>query len=260
MGLKPCRALYFKLCLTATMAGLGFILLCRGWALGEEQKRGKLVLGLEELIQMAIVHSPEVAENRSDLAIAESQLAQAKAGYYPQIESTALIGPVNDAEEPVIRDNRIYDPSPEGLSSLGVFGRVDLTVTQPLYTFGKLSRRKEAARSGVNARKFTVTSKENEIALRVTELYYALILAEGGVKSADEAREFFDEAKKRISRLLELNALNVAESDLYRVDAFRADTQRSRARAQKGVRFASFALKALIGLAPEAEFEVVEKD
>jgi len=247
--------------LTAILVGLGLILLCRGGAWGEGQSKERSILGLKELIKMAIARSPELAAERSDLAIAQSHLDQAKAGYYPQVDTTAVIGPVNDAEEPVIQNNKIHDPSPgTGVSTLGIFGRVDIKVTQPLYTFGKLSNRKEAAGSGIEARKFGITGKENEIALRVTALYYALIVAKGGIASSDEARGFFDDAGKRIRRLLDLNSPNVTEGDLYRVEAFRADTLRSRAEAQKGIKFASFALKALVGLPPEAAFEVPKKE
>lgn len=258
--LKWRRALGNRLSLPATAVGLGLVLFCSGGAWAEGHKQDKHVLSLDKLIKMAIARSPEVAENQSDLAVAESHLDQAKAGYYPQIGGTALIGPVNDAEEPLVLGNRIYDPSPPTeLSTLGIFGRLDFKVTQPLYTFGKLSHRKDAARSEVQARKFGITSRKNEIALKVEELYYALLLAESGTRSADEAREFFDGAKKRISRLLKLKSPDVTESDLYRVDARRADTLRYRAEAQKGVRLASFALKALIGMPQDAELEVAEK-
>ena len=47
-----------------------------------------------------------------------------------------------------------------GLSTLGVFGRLDFQITQPLYTFGKLSSLKQAASSEVTARNFGITGRE----------------------------------------------------------------------------------------------------
>jgi outer membrane protein len=251
-----CRAFLFSL-----MMGLGLFFLFHGGAWGQENHKQKLVLSLEQLIEMAIAKSPEIGVSRSETAAAQSDLAQAEAAYYPQIESTALVGPVPDAEEPVIRDNRIYDLSPgTSLSTMGVFGRLDVELTQPLYTFGKLSNRKEAASRGVNAKEMETLKKKDDIVLRVTQLYYALILARGGAQSAQEADDFFQDAGRRIRRLLELGSSMVSESDLYMIDAFRADTRRSRAQAQKGEKFAYLALQSLIQLPPEVEFDVPEEE
>ena len=156
-----------------------------GWSvLADAGEEKKLVLDLDQLIQRAIANSPERGETLSDLANAQSELKQVRAAYYPQVETTALVGPVNDADLPEIRNGRIYDPSPDAsFSSLGFFGRLDLTVTQPLYTFGKLSNRDRAATRGVAAAQSSVRKTENEIILKVSRLNYALILARGGVKA-----------------------------------------------------------------------------
>ncbi len=238
--------------------GLVFLLPAIAWGENLEEKR--VVLGLPELIRMAISKSPEIGEIQSEIAGTKSDLEQVKAAYYPQLESRALIGPVEDAREPLIVNGRITDPSPSlSASSIGIFGRLDVTLTQPLYTFGKLSNRKDAASRGVRAKEFQVADKKGQVVLRVKELYYALILARGGLTLANEAGDFFDEAGRRIHRLLELGSPNVKESDLYRVDAYRADSIRLKAQAEKGVKVSYFALKSLIQLPPHVEFEPAER-
>jgi outer membrane protein TolC len=243
------------------MIGFGLIFLFDVGAWGQENHKQKLVLNLGQLTEMALAKSPEMGESRSEAAAARSDLAQVEAAYYPQIESTAVVGPVQDAKVPVIQNNTIYDPSPgTSLSNMGIFGRLDVDVTQPLYTFGKLSNRKEAASRGVNAKELETVKKKDEIVLRVTQLYYALIVARGGMKSAQDADDFFQDAGRRIRRLLELGSPMVSESDLYMIDAFRADTSRSRAEARKGEKLAYFALKSLIHLPPGVEFDVAEEE
>jgi outer membrane protein TolC len=79
------------------------------------------------------------------------------------------------------------------------------------------------------------------------------------VETANEARDFFAEAGRRIQRLLELGSPNVKESDLYRIDAYRADSLRFKAEAEKGVKVSYFALKSLVRLPAGAEFEPAEK-
>jgi len=243
----------------ALVIGIGALAVLRTPARAEDRDKQKLVLGLPELIQMAIAKSPEIGAARSETEVVESDVKQVKAAYYPRIHTRGLVGPAQDAEEPIIQDNKIYDPSPDlSLSSIGIFGRLDLTATQPLYTFGKLSNRKEAADRAVRAKEFETERKRNEIELRVTQLYYALILARMGISATDEADDFFEDARRRIARLLDMGAPTVAESDLYRVDAFRSDNIRSRAEARKGLEFSYFALKRIIRLPQNQEFEVLE--
>ena len=217
----------------------------------------RLVLGLSQLIRMAVEKSPEIAEAQSEVAGAKSDLAQADAASYPQFDTTTLVGPVNDARRPQVAGTRIIDPSAE--FAVGAFGRTDMTLTQPLYTFGKLSNRRHAAARGVAAAEAKLPRKRGEIALRVKELYYGLVLARVGIEAAEDAAVYFDEARRRIDRLLEGGSQNVIESDLYRIDAYRADTIRSQAEAEKGVRTAYFALKEIVGLADGADFDPADK-
>lgn len=225
--------------------------------LGEAQEEKKLILTLAQVIQTALARSPEVAVIKSEIGAARSELEQVDAAYYPQVESITTFGPVQNANRPVVINGRITDPSPE--LSIGVFGRTDLAVTQPLYTFGKLSNRRDAAAKGLAARELKQTQKENEIALRVKELYYALVLARAGIEAATEALDYFDDARARMKRLLDLGSSNVLESDIYRIDAYAASTLRSRAEAQKGASIALFALKSMMELPPDTEFEPAEK-
>ena len=218
----------------------------------------RVVLDLSQVIVMAISASPEMAEKRSEAASAKSDLAQAKAGYYPQLDTTAIAGPINDARRPEVVGGRIIDPS-SSQWSIGAFGRLDFAMTQPLYTFGKISNRRDAAAHGVDAREVQQVRTGNEIALRVKELYYALVLSRAGIEAAREAGSYFDEAGTRMERLLRLGSPNVVESDVYRVDAYRADIVRGKAEAEKGAAISYFALKSLIGLPPDKDFEPAEK-
>jgi outer membrane protein TolC len=222
-----------------------------------ESTRRIPVLGVSDLIRMAINASPELGEIKGEVASAKSDLAQAQAGYYPQLDTVGTVGPVTNARRPAVSGTRIIDPTRN--DDIGIFGRIDVTLTQPLYTFGKLSSSKEAAQRGMAASELKLGQKRNEIAVRVKELYYALVLARAGMAAADEAAGYFDEARHRMERLLEAGSENVVESDLYRVDAYRADIVRGRAEAEKGMRVAYFALKALTGMPPDTDFEPAEK-
>jgi outer membrane protein len=240
------------------LASYGAVLLCQAPARAQNSDTGTVRLNLRQMIERATAVSPEKGIAESDLIAARSSLEEVNAAFYPRLESTAIVGPVQDADEPIIANNRIHDPSPGlGLSSIGVFGRLDLTVTQALYTFGKLSNRREAARMGVAAKELDIDKTADDIALRVSMLYYGLILARSGIGAAKDAENFFNDAQHRIKRLLKLKSPNVSESDLHMIDAFRAGVTRSQVRAQKGIRVATFALRSMLNIPPGVHFEVV---
>jgi len=169
---------------------LGLVCMMAGLAVGQ-QPPTPVVLNLQQVVDKAVSYSPEVAEAQNDVVSAKSDLAQAESAYYPQIETIAIAGPVRDAEEPLVVDGRITDPSPGlSFSSIGIFGKLDITATQPLYTFGKISNRQEAAAHGVKAKEHAITDRKGRIALRAKQLYYGLVLAVAGLDYADESRDF----------------------------------------------------------------------
>jgi outer membrane protein TolC len=242
------------------MITLGLVFILQKPARSEESTKERIVMTLSALIDTAITKSPEISQIESEISMAKSDLEQVKAAYFPQLESTATVGPVQDSKDPKIVNGIITDPSPVlSTSSIGIFGRVDMTVTQPLYTFGKLSNRKDAADRGIKAKEFELEQKNGQIALRVKELYYALVLARNGVEAANEATGFFEDAGRNIRRLLDVSSPNVKEGDLYLIDAYQADTIRSKAEAEKGARVAYYALKSMIGMPPDREFDPADR-
>ncbi len=224
---------------------------------GNAAGRERLVLDLSQLIGMAIEKSPEIAGTQSEIAGAKSELAQADAAYYPQLDTTVLAGPVENTKRPAIAGTRITDPT-DG-TSIGAFGRADVTLTQPLYTFGKISNRREAAARGVAVREAKLLQKRSEIALRIKELYYGLVLSRAGVEAMRDTAGYFDDVRRRIDRLLTLGSQNVMESDLYRIDIYSADTVRSQAAAEEGMKTVYFALKSMIRLPADVDFDPADK-
>lgn len=217
---------------------------------------GKKVLTLQQLVELAVARSPAVAISQSEVKSAKSDLKQVESAFYPQFDIFVVTGPAADADEPQVVNGRIIDPSSSGIFDIGIFGRLDFTLMQPLYTFGKLSNRKQAALRGVKAKQVEIEQKEAEVVLRVKQLYYGMVLANQGVSAADEAEEYFQEVRDRIEGLLKAGSINVDESDLYMLDAYSAQARSFRAEAQKGYRVASFGLKSLIGMPPEEDFQI----
>jgi outer membrane protein len=226
------------------------------------------VLDLEKLIAMALANSPELGEVEQGIIAAESDLAKATAAQWAQLDASLVGGPVNDAEEPFVVSREsppgsgrfigeIVSPTKrDEVSGIGPFGRLEFEIVQPLYTFGKIVYRKQAAAEGVKAEKMALEQTRGEIIRKAKTLYYSLILAQQGKKTAQETGTFYGDARKRIKKLLDLGATNVTESDLYRLEAYAAEAKRFKVKAEAGARIAYTALKRFIGFPEDQDFQL----
>lgn len=248
-------AIYLSVIMVALVTTLqGSALAKKGVATPE-----KKVLTLQEIQDIVLARSPYIEIGKSEVMAAKSDLRQVESAYFPQLDATVVTGPAADADEPRVENGKIIDPSPGGIFDLGIFGRIDITISQPLYTFGKLSNRREAALRGVKAKQLGIDQKRAELIFRVKQLYYAMVLAGQGLGVADEAEGYFQDIRVRIENLMELGASHVDESDLYMIDAYSAQAKGFKAEAQKGRQVAYFALKSLMGMAASEDFTLAQE-
>jgi outer membrane protein TolC len=150
------------------------------------------VLGLDQLVQMALERSPELKQADEDIAGAVSDLDQAKAAQWAQLDVTAVGGIIDNAKTPVV----VVSPTPgaDGLlrgrieknkdEGYGPFGKLEFTLAQPLYTFGKIEYRKEAALQAVDAQRAAKEHTRGAVILKIKELYFAFLLAQHGASRA----------------------------------------------------------------------------
>jgi outer membrane protein TolC len=221
-------------------------------AFSGDVKQGKLVLGLDECIRRALTTAPELGESRADISLAEAKLAEAKAHRYPQIEFLGLFGPVSKA-----RGNQVYSEDRiDHLHGVTVFTRGDAAIVQPLYTFGKISERMKAATHGIEVDRAKKEQKSNEIALKVKEYYYGLLLARELKEVVSEVGESLDRARSMARKLLDKGSPNVEALDIYKLDAFSGEVRKYTEEARKGELLALAALRAQTGVAPDTQFDI----
>lgn len=231
---------------------VALLLACGVSSHAAESGTGTLVIGLDDCIRRALTKAPELGEARADIELAAAKLEEAKAHRYPQIELLGLVGPVSKA-----RGNQIYSPDRiDKLHGLTVFTRGDATLVQPLYTFGKISERMKAATHGIEVDKAKQDEKSNEIVLKVKEYYYGLLLARELKEVVSEVGEILDKARETARKLLDKGSANVEPADIYKLDAFSGEVRKYTEEARKGESLALAALRARIGLPPDAPFDI----
>ena len=242
---------------------LGLVLLLSPWmATGAETNAGTTkVLTLKELTVMALKYSPQVKSSKSDVTLAKEQKKEVHGYRWPQLDAVALGGVVSNARRGEVRqvgkNKTLFYPDPAGsIHGMNVFGNLTFTLMQPLYTFGKIAYREEAAAKNIKVQKSGVDLKKGEVMVMVSEAYYGLILANQGKDAVNDARTYLKDTRQRLTRLRQVNSTNVKESDEYRLAMYEGGVEKFAAQAEEGSKVAYRALKALIGYGENQDFTV----
>jgi outer membrane protein TolC len=182
-----------------------------------------LTLGLEAVIQRALTVSPDIDERRAQVNFAQARRRFAKANRFAtEFEATTAhaVAPGLDVPEDNFFPNDALYLNPDvdnDWEDLRPFNRVEAELTQALWTWGELGKSIEAARHGVDVERAAVDRQRLEVALRVGELYYNVLLTDALFRIARETGDIIDQAKREIDRLLKEGAEDVDDADLFQV-------------------------------------------
>lgn len=236
--------------------------LCRAalvWALivllfgGALRAAEPMRLTVEECVRRALAHHPRVGAAVAEVRVSRSLVAQADAARFgPQVELTHMFGPSPAA------NGSPYDPALRtDLTDLSVFTRTDTTLVMPLYTFGKLAAKAEAARRGVAVAQYAQDQTAAEIRRETRKTYYGALLARGLKELADESLKRIARARSRVRELIEEGEL--PPSDQYRLDIFSLEVEARRVSAASAEGSLLDALKAAVGAPPSSSFDIADE-
>src|SRR5262249_26644547 len=141
---------------------------------------------------------------------------------------------------------------------LAPFERIDITLVQPLWTWGQLSSTKKAAEAGIRAKELLVEDTVQQVVLRVMQAYWGIALAKRLLVIAADVKDALAKADKRISEELSRQSGEVTQEDRYRVAVFRAEVLQRTSEAEKGQYLARVALAAMLGI-DEPQLELKEE-
>ena len=238
--------------LVGILASLVFLSAAMGAAAQEPPE-----LTLPQLISLALKFSPQIKASQSDVTLAEAKKSEVRGYRFPQFDAVALGGLAPKVRKPEIRGDGIFYPDTKhDLHGLTVFGRLQFSLIQPLYTFGKIAHREKAADKYVKVKTAEVDTTRAEVILQVSKAYYGLVLSQQGKDAVREARGYLSDAKERITRLLALKSPSVKDTDPYRLAVYEGGVEKFAAEAEEGAMVAYRALKALIGYGPQQDFRV----
>ncbi len=210
-------------------------------------------LTLEQVLAKALA-SPRAQMAEGDLDAAAARVDEADAARLPRIRATAFgtLSPEITCDNPECTRT---SPKNFALRFSGLFGGAQLDLTQPLFTFGKITHARRAARAGLDAQKALADEAAGDLAVDAARAYW-------GVKLARELGYMLDDGIDEVAKALEqidakdAGAPDVTIQDRQRIAVLLAEAKVQRAEAQMGEQQALAGLRALVAI-PDAD---VDKD
>lgn len=220
----------------------------------ENLELSKNVLNLDDCIRLALKTAPELGEAQADIDFTSSKLDEAKGYRYPQLEVLSLFGPAPQAR----KEDFIQMKTDKSFSfkEMTWFASADATLIQPLYTFGKISENMKAATYGIEVDRSRKEQKANEIAVKVREYYYGLLLAREMKELIQEVQEILVKSREKAKKLLDQGSDSVEEMDIYKLDTFAGAAEKYLEEATKGEKLALSALKTRLGMNQDSPLEI----
>jgi outer membrane protein TolC len=207
----------------------------------------------DEVVRRAAAQNPQVAAARAEAAKVEAQKAQAEAARWPTVTIQAGTGPSEKAKlvpgSDIQSTRSIYDFR---LSDLSALVGANASIVQPLYTFGKIDDRIEAAEHGITARNAQAEMTRAEVALEAARLYEGYLFARDAQRFMEEIVHTADRSLQRAQQESQVQGSNVTQADVLRLQAALGAAQMGQNRAVAGAQQALAGLHAYLGI-PEGE-------
>lgn len=196
-------------------------------------------LTLDQVIGKAIAN-PKVEMAQGDQAAAEARVDEADASQLPRIKATAFgtISPeIRCIDLPACTQT---SPRNFAFKFSGFFGTAQIDLTQPLYTFGKITHARSAARAGLDAQRALSDEAAGDAAVDAARAYWGLKLARELGAMLDDGIDEIDKATKDFAA-----KPGTTVQDRQRVAVLLAEAKTQRAEAAQGEADALAGLRAI---------------
>jgi len=207
------------------------LLLCPIIALADPPtERPARVSNLEALTRSARAHYPQLRAARHRITAARARLAEATISPFFQLAATASV-----TMAPEAHGTSIFSPDPQlplsnpwrPVVQVGVEGAI------PLYTFGKISAARDAARAGVRAAEQGELVDLAQLLYDVRRAYFSLQMALDVEQMIGEGEGRLERAAEQLDERIEEGSEEVNEQDRYRLASAIAEVQARRSEAQR---------------------------
>lgn len=200
-------------------------------------------LSLDDLVARAQT-SQRAQMSAADRDGAAARVGEADAARWAKITATAFLAPSPEIHcvDPTCITT---DPTDFALRFAGAFGGGQASLTQPLYTFGKLAAVRDAARAGLVAQGALADATAGDLAVDAARAYWGLKLARELRWMLEDGEEQIAQAVGHLDEQLAAGDGEVTPQDRQRVAVLLAEARAQLADARAGEAQALAAVRAL---------------
>jgi outer membrane protein TolC len=215
--------------------------------------------GLDTLTRTAERHNPGLRATRHNIAAAQERLNEAWVSPFFQFKATTAAGMAPEARgTPVVSPDSEF---PVGNRWLPVLD-AEIRGAVPLWTFGKLSAARDAARAGVRGAELERERTRARLIYDVRRAYFALQLALDIQQMIAEGKGKLEKAVERLEKRVSEDDPDVNPSDRYRLSSALAEIEARSSETDKLEASTRTALRILTGLdrirVPECPLEPLQ--
>jgi len=225
-------------------------------------RAGARTLDRREAVRAALAQNPRIAAARAEEAVLEAQRRQVDAARWPIVTLDAGAGPSQRATlvpGTAVQSVEQQYGSPK-VSDLSATFVANLSVIQPLYTFGKIATRQEATAHGLRAREAQTRIERADVAYEVARIYEGYLLARDADRFLTETIHWLESTLDSTQERLTQGAAGVTERDVLRLQAGMGLAQLGLNQARAGEAQAMAGLTAYLALPADESIAVSEEE
>jgi len=224
-------------------------------------RAGARTLDRRAAVRTALAQNPRIAAARAEEAVLQAQRLQVDAARWPIVTLDVGVGPSLQAT--LVPGTAVQSVEQQykglALSDLSAAFVGNLSVIQPLYTFGKIATRQEAATHGLRAREAQTRMERADVAFEVARIYEGYLLARDADRFLDETMHWLQSTLESTQERLAHDAAGVHERDVLRLQAAMGLASMGLNQARAGEAQATAGLAAYLGL-PAGESIVIAEE
>jgi len=216
-------------------------------------------LTLHQCIERALKNSPNLAAQRHTLAAMEAKIGQSIWAPFSQWRLRGAFTVVPDKcvdTEVLNNEGRLVDCN----SSQAITGEEDISTSEwgpafffglegivPLYTFGKITSVKDAAKAGKKAKEAEFPRFEHRIKYDVQRAFHAIVGAREMLYTLSQGKKHLVKAKKKLEKNLENEEGEETQVDLIKLKLFESNVEHLEMQTIQIEETALAALRYLVG-------------
>ncbi len=216
-------------------------------------------LNLQDSVNTALNNNPDIMASLKKVNAAQGKVMGARGAFFPTVKLNASTGQVY--QQPYLLEVEFSGQKLSGLAGYDntiPMRSIDFTVTQPLFTGGKLLSGASLAHNQYMLAYNDYRKALLDVRYNTTSAYFGVIKAQKTVDLAVQSKTMAEEHLNQVKSMFDLGS--VTKADYLRGEVQLANAEVGLTRAKNGLAIAKNSFNNILGLTTEADFDVNQDD